>query len=74
MKHGISLEPEAKRAYAEEMKASYKKFKQTDSGLSVFRINPFWQQELTLRPCETVVVKASVKLSALNLSKTRYLV
>lgn len=41
MKHGISLEPHAKKQYVSLMKKEHKKFKASDSGLSVSEEKPW---------------------------------
>ncbi|KAH3817459.1 hypothetical protein DPMN_118996 [Dreissena polymorpha] len=41
MKHGIALEPVAKKAYVTLMKSKHKRFKSKDSGLAVLQSKPF---------------------------------
>ena len=41
MKHGLSLEPVAKKSYVDKMKKSHKKFNATDSGLTLHNLKPF---------------------------------
>jgi len=41
MKHGISLEPHAKKSYVKDMKKKHKNFKALDSGLAMFKQWPW---------------------------------
>ncbi|XP_045161885.2 uncharacterized protein LOC123526703 [Mercenaria mercenaria] len=41
MKHGLSLENQAKKSYSNDMKKVHRKFKSSDSGLSVYVEKPF---------------------------------